>query len=151
MNDIEIIKMLLDIEESSNKNETIRNKIREILDGMGEQPPTAVMTQDSIKIGPPALTDSITPAATKPPKDEPQKLLRSKEVIGKTNRGGAKSTFDTGKLMALRSAGWSIKAIAEEMRCTEQTIRNHMKKEGIKYWCGCQKKESASSAARRSC
>ena len=88
MNDIEIIKMLLDIEESMNKNETIRNKIREILDGMGEQPPTAVMTQDSIKIGPPALTDSITPAATKPPKDEPQKLLRSKEVIGKTNRGG---------------------------------------------------------------
>ena len=132
MNDIEIIKMLLDIEESSNKNETIRNKIREILDGMGKQPPTAVMTQDSIKIGPPALTDSITPAATKPPEDEPQKLLRSKEVIGKTNRGGAKSTFDTGKLMALRSAGWSIKAIADEMRCTEQTIRNHMKKEGIK-------------------
>ena len=132
MNDIEIIKMLLDIEESSNKNETIRNKIREILDGMGKQPPTAVMTQDSIKIGPPALADSITPAATKPPEDEPQKLLRSKEVIGKTNRGGAKSTFDTGKLMALRSAGWSIKAIAEEMRCTEQTIRNHMKKEGIK-------------------
>lgn len=132
MNDIEIIKMLLDIEESSNKNETIRNKIREILDGMGKQPPTAVMTQDSIKIGKTMPSDAETKEETKPPEDEPQKLLRSKEVIGKTNRGGAKSTFDTGKLMALRSAGWSIKAIAEEMRCTEQTIRNHMKKEGIK-------------------
>lgn len=95
MNDIEIIKMLLDIEESANKNETIRNKIREILDGMGKQPTTAVMTQDSIKIGPPALTDSITPAATKPPEDDPVPLLRSKEVIGKTNRGGGRRVHST--------------------------------------------------------
>lgn len=132
MNDIEIIKMLLDIEESSDKRETIRNKIREILDGMEKRTDTLIMTKDSIKVGKFTPQDAVVKVEEKPPEDDPVPLLRSKEAIGKTNRGGAKSTFDTGKLMALRSAGWSIKAIAEEMRCTEQTIRNHMKKEGIK-------------------
>lgn len=34
--------------------------------------------------------------------------------------------LDLGKIGALRCAGLGIKAIAEEMKCSEQTIRNHM-------------------------
>ena len=39
--------------------------------------------------------------------------------------------FDTGKLRALRNGSWSVAKIADEMGVSEQTIRNHMKKEGI--------------------
>ena len=69
-------------------------------------------------------------SASEPP------LLRSKDlakpVQTKKPPGGAKQTFDTGKLRALRRAGWTVKKIAEEMNCSEATIYNHMKKEGIK-------------------
>lgn len=132
MKSTEVIKMLLDIDLAVDKRLAIKKKICEILDEMEKQPDALVLTQDSIKIGKPTPPDEVVKVEEKPPEDDPVQLLRSKEVIGKTNRGGAKSTFDTGKLMALRSAGWSIKAIADEMGCTEQTIRNHMKKEGIK-------------------
>lgn len=59
-------------------------------------------------------------------------LLRSKDIIKENPLGGAKREFNTGKLKALRAGGWTVKMIAEEMGCSEQTIRNHMKKEGVK-------------------
>ena len=40
----------------------------------------------------------------------------------------AKKKIDKGKVMALRNAGWTIKAIAEEMSCSPQTICNVIKK-----------------------
>jgi len=36
--------------------------------------------------------------------------------------------LDTGKVMALRRAGWSIKDIAEDMDCDEQRIRDFLEK-----------------------
>ncbi len=39
------------------------------------------------------------------------------------------STVDHGKIMALHKAGWSVAKIADEMRCSEQTVRNHIEKE----------------------
>lgn len=38
---------------------------------------------------------------------------------------------DLGKLRSLRDAGWPVKKIAEEFRCSDQTMRNTMKREGI--------------------
>lgn len=52
------------------------------------------------------------------PKPKPEKKRKRK-------------SFDTGKLRALRNACWNIAKIADEMGVSEQTIRNHMKKEGI--------------------
>lgn len=49
----------------------------------------------------------------------------------KPDKKRGRKPFDTGKLRALRNAGWSVAKIADEMRVAEQTIRNHMKKEGI--------------------
>ena len=49
----------------------------------------------------------------------------------KAEKKSKRKPFDTGKLRALRNAGWSVAKIADEMGVTEQTIRNHMKKEGI--------------------
>lgn len=42
-----------------------------------------------------------------------------------------RESFDTGKMIALLEGGWSVAKIADEMRVSEATIYNHMKKEGI--------------------
>lgn len=57
------------------------------------------------------------------PKPEPEKPKK-----GVKGNGGArhKVKLDLGKVGALYAAGWSVKQIAEEMHCSEQTIRNHL-------------------------
>lgn len=42
----------------------------------------------------------------------------------------ARRMLDDGKIGALREAGWSLKAIAEEMGCSIQTVSNHLKAMG---------------------
>lgn len=37
--------------------------------------------------------------------------------------------IDHGKIMALHKAGWSVAKIADEMKCSEQAVRNHLQKE----------------------
>lgn len=61
-----------------------------------------------------------------------EKELAEQAKIAQPPSGGVRPKFDKGKLLALRRAGWTVKAIAEEMKCSEQTVRNHMKKEKIK-------------------
>lgn len=39
--------------------------------------------------------------------------------------------IDDGKIKALRDAGWTTKAIAEEIGCSKPTIINHLKAMGI--------------------
>lgn len=39
-----------------------------------------------------------------------------------------KRRLDGGKIQALRNAGWTVKAIAEEMNCSEQAVYNVLKK-----------------------
>lgn len=39
-----------------------------------------------------------------------------------------KVQLDTGKLIALRNAGWSMKKIAEELKISEGTVFNYLKK-----------------------
>ena len=38
-----------------------------------------------------------------------------------------KRKYDSGKIKALRDAGWTISAIAGEMKCADQTVRNILK------------------------
>lgn len=42
-----------------------------------------------------------------------------------------KHRLDAGKIQALRKAGWTVKAIAEEMSCSEQAVYNVLKKPEI--------------------
>ena len=60
------------------------------------------------------------------PKPEPKQEEAKPAPKQKKNK-----PFDTGKLRALRSAGWSVAKIADEMSVSEPTIYKHMKKEGI--------------------
>ena len=39
-----------------------------------------------------------------------------------------KRRLDTGKIAALRKAGWTVKAVAEEMSCSEQAVYNVLNK-----------------------
>lgn len=43
----------------------------------------------------------------------------------------AKSSADHGKICACYKAGWSVAKIADECRCSDQTVRNHLKQEGL--------------------
>lgn len=66
------------------------------------------------------LTEDLVQTAAAP---EPPKVTGRKQTERKIN--------DYGKLRSLRSAGWNIKNIAVEFGCSEQTVRNVMKQEGI--------------------
>ena len=67
-----------------------------------------------------------------PPQPEPEPVPDPEpEPKPKPEKTRGRKPFDTGKLRALRNAGWSVAKIADEMGVSEQTIRNHMKKEGI--------------------
>ena len=72
------------------------------------------------------------------PKEEPPRVqveIGAESFTVKTEKPKTKhykTKFDVGKLGALRKAGWSVAKIAEEMGVTDQTVRNYMKREGIK-------------------
>lgn len=42
-----------------------------------------------------------------------------------------KGKYDTGKICALRRANWSIAKIADEIGCSEPTVRKILKQEGL--------------------
>lgn len=42
-----------------------------------------------------------------------------------------KGKYDVGKICALRRANWSVAKIADEIGCSEQTVRNILKREGM--------------------
>lgn len=43
-----------------------------------------------------------------------------------------KPSVDTGRIEALRKGGWRIANIAEDVGCSQQTVRNHLAKVGLK-------------------
>lgn len=53
---------------------------------------------------------------------EPEKKPKNKAVP---------KGLDHGKIIALRKAGWSVAKIADEMQCTQASIKYHLDKEGI--------------------
>lgn len=56
---------------------------------------------------------------------------RNKPVSQVEAEWTARKITDIPKLKALRTAGWTVKALADEFRCTETTVTETMEKEGI--------------------
>ena len=54
---------------------------------------------------------------------DPQEEDPEKPIVKKY----AKKDIDDGKIKALRTAGWTVEQIAEEMKCSPVTIYNHLK------------------------
>lgn len=65
-------------------------------------------------------------ANTLPP-DEPEKYPAKK----KKKAAGKNKPVDHGKIVACYRAGRSIKWIADEIGCSDQTVYNHLEKEGL--------------------
>lgn len=80
--------------------------------GMGA---VVTINQDYVTIVP----DSEAKAEPKPAPEEPKPAPKK----------STKKDLDMGKVRALRDAGWSLAAIAEEMGCSQQTIANRLMKE----------------------
>lgn len=51
-----------------------------------------------------------------------------KSYGGRVSCGSKRKSVDTGKLLALRKAGWSMKKIANEMGISEGSVWNYLKK-----------------------
>lgn len=45
----------------------------------------------------------------------------------KSEKQTRSKNLDDGKILALRKAGWSYDKIAEELKCSPQTVANHLK------------------------
>ena len=62
------------------------------------------------------------PAAINDDFEEAVQEMVATSQSGSPAKGGARRKLDRGKIRALRDAGWSVKAIAEEMQCTVRAI-----------------------------
>lgn len=70
-------------------------------------------------------------AVMKQPQKEPETERRGKtNAPPKSPAGqGRKRKLDTGKMTALRNAGWSYEKIADEMGCSAGTVWNYFNKD----------------------
>ena len=55
----------------------------------------------------------------------------AEEQLSKEPAAQKKGKYDVGKICALRRASWSVAKIADEIGCSEQTVRNILKREGM--------------------
>ena len=60
---------------------------------------------------------------------DPEEKKEPYKKPGKKGRGSEQKKLDTGKIIALRKAGWQIDKIAEEMRCSTSSIYRVIKQE----------------------
>ena len=60
--------------------------------------------------------------------EEVPEVVSAEEVTEKKKSNGGAKKYDEGKIRALLKAGWSLKAIADEMKCAENTVRYYADK-----------------------
>lgn len=70
-------------------------------------------------------------AVMKQPRKEPETKEEAKPTPPPKSpvRQGRKRKLDTGKMTALRNAGWSYEKIADEMGCSAGTVWNYFNKD----------------------
>lgn len=74
------------------------------------------------------------PSENKVVSEEPAPEPEPEKKPAKTKKPGTKGMkkIDDGKIRVLREGGWSITAIADEMKLSAPTIKAHLQKMGIK-------------------
>ena len=82
---------------------------------------------------PDTATEEAEPESEAEPEPDPlPKASRAKKQLEEAEKNFQKRKIsDIGKLRSLRAAGWPLKKLAEEFGCSEATVYNTMKREGI--------------------
>ena len=81
-------------------------------------PVTGLTTIEELRVAQGFLIeDGVDPE--EPPEEKPKR------------KPPARKTVDAGKICALYKAGWSVKAITDEIKCSEATVVNKLKDAGI--------------------
>lgn len=70
------------------------------------------------------LADEVAAVEAPAPEPEPKPAPKQKKPAPKKQAG---KKLDWGRAMALRKAGWSYKAIGEELGCADVTVAAHLK------------------------
>ena len=70
------------------------------------------------------LADEVAAVEEPAPEPEPAPAPKPKKPVPKKQAG---KKLDWGRAMALRKAGWSYKAIGEELGCADVTVAAHLK------------------------
>ena len=70
------------------------------------------------------LADKVAAVEEPAPEPEPAPAPKPKKPVPKKPAG---KKLDWGRAMALRKAGWSYKAIGEELGCADVTVAAHLK------------------------
>lgn len=66
--------------------------------------------------------------AGEPEEEQPDPEAEKPQKPQKPQKPKKRNTIDRGKVMALKNAGWSVKEIADEVRCSEQAVYNILKR-----------------------
>ena len=66
------------------------------------------------------------------PVEEPKKEAPKKPGPKPGTKPKGQKTIDDGKIRVLREGGWSITAIADEMKLSAPTVKAHLQKMGVK-------------------
>ena len=66
------------------------------------------------------------------PVEEPKKEEPKKPGPKPGTKPKGQKTIDDGKIRVLREGGWSITAIADEMKLSAPTVKAHLQKMGVK-------------------
>lgn len=61
--------------------------------------------------------------------DEPEEKTEEKTEEKKVEK--KKLDFDLGKAISLRRGGWTLSKIADEMKCSPQTVANYLERAGV--------------------
>lgn len=72
--------------------------------------------------------ESVEGTSEPEPTQEEETNTPPNDVPETTKKGAKRKPVDTGKMMALRKAGWSMKKIADELGISESCVYNHLKR-----------------------
>lgn len=76
--------------------------------------------------------EELAPAPAQVEEIKPAGEFTHEDQWGETDKPTQKKgKYDVGKICALRRASWTVAKIADEIGCSEQTVRNILKREGM--------------------
>ena len=101
--------------------------VMETKDALSEAIRVAIMAIAEAEHAP----DPVEPEPVKAPEEPPKEAPKKPGPKPGTKPKGQKK-IDDGKIRVLREGGWSITAIADEMKLSAPTVKAHLAKMGVK-------------------